>query len=472
MIVADSPDIYVQVVTYNHGPYVRQCLESLVSQTLRPGKIAIFDDCSTDNTVEIIRQFANRYDGLIELHLQPKNLGMHEHSLYIERHMRQGNFITIIEGDDWWDVRKLEEEYKALCRNPQAVVAYSNVGTARANGQYGCAWHEAKAGPMLSGRVLFPILMACLFSESGNPCRNYLIRRGPFDPQAQWYQVGDLKTLGDLHRLLGLACRYEFAATECLRPLVYYRRHGQGASRDHAAVVNANLEIYNKHDSTLATLPPPQEVAGRVYWECVLAHNRHHLPPESAAHYEPYRCLERSKAMFMQLPPRQRKEAWCAAIDNLRALTAHHIAELVAYGRVQDGFSLWQWHLQHDPCLADTRLVFSAQQYATLHREIMRPEVGSSLHAPQIRREIASLQAEITRHLAAGQPREAMDLWVEAFPDGVLRPLESAFALSPELYERLGAAMTIAFPSIVRHIQYRRPQVLSMIQSCQHRQSA
>ncbi len=469
--MTETPRIYVQVVTYNHADYVRQCLDSLLGQTLRPWKIAVFDDCSTDGTVGILREYAQRHDELFELHLQPNNLGMHEHAQYIERHMAQGDFITVIEGDDWWDVRKLEEEYKAFCRHPQAVVAYSNVMAISDPGQSGRCWHEPQAGPMPCGQLLFPILLGCMFSESGNPCRNYLVRRGSFDPTAEWYQVGDLKTLGDLHRLLGLAHRYEFAATTCLDPLVYYRRHGQGASRDRAAVVQASLALYKRHDSSLAGLPPAQEVASRVYWECILSHNRRHLSAEDVAYYDPFHCLERSKARFVQLPPSQRRDAWCAALDNVRALTAQYITGLISNGQVQNGFSLWQWHLQHDPCPGDVRLVFSAAQYAALHRAIMRPETGSRLQAPQIRRQLAALETSLAEHLASGQPQPAMDKWLAAF-DGQLGPLECAFSLSPKLYERLAAAMNVACPGILRHIRYRRPQVFEMMKQSRQRQSA
>lgn len=66
--------VSVGVLTYNHGKYVRQCLDSLVSQkTDFPFEIVIYDDASTDNTQEIIREYELKYPELIKPYYQKIN---------------------------------------------------------------------------------------------------------------------------------------------------------------------------------------------------------------------------------------------------------------------------------------------------------------------------------------------------------------------------------------------------------------
>ena len=57
-----TPLVSICSVTYNHAPYIRQCLDGLVMQkTNFPYEILIHDDCSTDGTTEIVKEYAQRY---------------------------------------------------------------------------------------------------------------------------------------------------------------------------------------------------------------------------------------------------------------------------------------------------------------------------------------------------------------------------------------------------------------------------
>lgn len=57
-----TPLVSICSVTYNHAPYIRQCLDGLVMQkTNFPYEILIHDDCSTDGTTEIAKEYAQRY---------------------------------------------------------------------------------------------------------------------------------------------------------------------------------------------------------------------------------------------------------------------------------------------------------------------------------------------------------------------------------------------------------------------------
>jgi len=66
----------VNVITYNHAPYVARCLNSLLAQKTEFGFIIrIFDDCSTDGSTEICRQYAEKYPDKIQFYPAEKNLG-------------------------------------------------------------------------------------------------------------------------------------------------------------------------------------------------------------------------------------------------------------------------------------------------------------------------------------------------------------------------------------------------------------
>ncbi|MDR1881226.1 MAG: glycosyltransferase [Prevotella sp.] len=94
--------INVILVTYNHAGYIRQALESILMQkTAHDVEIIVADDCSTDNTVDIIKEYTDKtsftFNFLSSLH----NAGYN-------KNYRQafaactGDYVAIMEGDDYW----------------------------------------------------------------------------------------------------------------------------------------------------------------------------------------------------------------------------------------------------------------------------------------------------------------------------------------------------------------------------------
>ena len=51
--------ISICMCTYNGEKFIREQLNSILAQTICPNEIIIFDDCSTDDTVKVIRDFIN-----------------------------------------------------------------------------------------------------------------------------------------------------------------------------------------------------------------------------------------------------------------------------------------------------------------------------------------------------------------------------------------------------------------------------
>ena len=105
--------VSVLCTTYNHEKYIRQCLDSMVSQkTDFPFEIIVRDDCSTDSTGSIIREYGEKYPGIVIPFILPFNhfsRGMTNDSFAEMFRMARGKYIAICEGDDFWtDPEKLQ----------------------------------------------------------------------------------------------------------------------------------------------------------------------------------------------------------------------------------------------------------------------------------------------------------------------------------------------------------------------------
>ena len=128
----NKPLVSICSITYNHAPYIRQCLDGfLMQQTTFPIEIIINDDCSTDGTTEIIHEYAEKYPDLIfpifheENQYQKGVRGMFQRFVFPKA---RGKYIALCEGDDYWtDPLKLQKQVDFLEANPEYSLCFHNV---------------------------------------------------------------------------------------------------------------------------------------------------------------------------------------------------------------------------------------------------------------------------------------------------------------------------------------------------------
>lgn len=104
--------LIVLMSTYNGEKYLKDQLNSIITQTLRPDKILIRDDGSTDSTLEILRYYSDSYD-FIEYY-QGKNLGPAKSFMELIRKADSADFYSLADQDDVWFKNKLEIGVKTL----------------------------------------------------------------------------------------------------------------------------------------------------------------------------------------------------------------------------------------------------------------------------------------------------------------------------------------------------------------------
>lgn len=136
-----SNDIMVSVscTAYNHGKYIRQCLEGLVNQiTTFKYEVLVHDDASTDNTVDIIREFEEKYPNIIKPIYQKENqYSKHIGILKTYQYSRvKGKYVAYCEGDDFWtDPYKLQKQFDIMEKNPNCSICVHRVKDVLENGE-------------------------------------------------------------------------------------------------------------------------------------------------------------------------------------------------------------------------------------------------------------------------------------------------------------------------------------------------
>ncbi len=130
-----SPKVSVCVVTYNQENYITECLQSIVDQeTDFEFEVIVSDDCSTDRTRDIIREFAAKYPCIIPV-LREQNIGAFQN--FIQTHnMAQGEYVCHMDGDDYWLAGKLQYQVNILDNQPQVVQCWTCANVVTDNGEF------------------------------------------------------------------------------------------------------------------------------------------------------------------------------------------------------------------------------------------------------------------------------------------------------------------------------------------------
>ena len=109
-----NPKVSVIMPCYNTAPYLRQALDSVVNQTLKDIEIICVNDGSTDNTLDIIKEYAAR-DSRIK-YIDKPNAG-YGHSMNCGVDLATGEYIGILEPDDYLALDMYETQYKVAKEN-------------------------------------------------------------------------------------------------------------------------------------------------------------------------------------------------------------------------------------------------------------------------------------------------------------------------------------------------------------------
>ena len=120
-----NPLVSVIVPNYNHARYLEQRLDSVFNQTYTNFEVIILDDCSTDNSLEVINRYKDN-PHLAQIVINETNSGSVFKQWEKGFGLAQGEYIWIAESDDYCEWNFVESLMKELMAHPKAVVTHSN----------------------------------------------------------------------------------------------------------------------------------------------------------------------------------------------------------------------------------------------------------------------------------------------------------------------------------------------------------
>jgi len=247
MNAAPAAPVSVVVTAHNSELFLGDTLQSVLDQTLAPAEVIVVDDGSTDRSPEIAEAKGARV-------IRQANAGVSAARNAGVRAATQP-WIAFLDDDDLWEPEKLEVQWHALTLDPSTGAVFSDHSTFDETGAREPEVLGSRAtyrgiareplGPdtyrldqrdlgraLCRGNLLKPSTLIAR--------REILVEIGLFDPEigAPGSLIGQTE---DRDLSLRLAPRTSVIVVE--RPLVRYRRHGGGASRDRIRVAMGAAEI-------------------------------------------------------------------------------------------------------------------------------------------------------------------------------------------------------------------------------------
>lgn len=243
------PSISVVIPAFNRATTIRRCLESIFTQTLSPFEVIVVDDCSNDETVQMVRDYADPRLRCIVLERNSgaqaaRNRGIRE---------AKGDWIAFLDSDDQWLSEKLEKQVKVLAEgnfDPWTVVHSNAIWLDTATGR-----QLSRELPLIEGDDVYPTLLGgklCPMFPGMIVSRRALEKINYLDENVPSYQEWDTSIR------LARYCRFIYMR----EPLFVYHLHaGETISKNKKIGILGYQYIIDKFEQEI------KDVCGGAVWE-------------------------------------------------------------------------------------------------------------------------------------------------------------------------------------------------------------
>ncbi|MGZ3756196.1 MAG: glycosyltransferase family 2 protein [Mucilaginibacter sp.] len=145
------PKVSVIIPNYNHAPYLEQRIDSVLRQTYQDFEVMILDDCSVDDSRDIIERYRN-HPKITAIVYNETNSGGPFPQWKKGIELSRGDYVWLAESDDWCEPTLLETLVKALDENDSCVLAYVQTHTVSGGNIIQSTSHHDKLEEYVDGR--------------------------------------------------------------------------------------------------------------------------------------------------------------------------------------------------------------------------------------------------------------------------------------------------------------------------------
>lgn len=214
-----APLISIKIASYNHARFIGQTIRSVLDQTYTNFELIIVDDCSSDNSVEIIQSFD---DPRITLLVSDANMGAAATSLRAKPLLR-GEYFCSLDSDDYFHPEKLERQLGLMLAEPEIDVLGTFIHEVDAQG---CVIADTAAVDWFNQGMDFNLPESWIWRN--HLCHSSVLMKRTIHDRLWMYESG-LPFTNDWNnwiRFLANGVRFGMLPEK----LTYYRMHGDNVT--------------------------------------------------------------------------------------------------------------------------------------------------------------------------------------------------------------------------------------------------
>jgi glycosyltransferase involved in cell wall biosynthesis len=212
------PLVSVIMNIYNGAPYLREAIDSVIAQTHSDWELIAWDDCSKDNSAEIVKSYQ---DPRIRYVLAEKQV-----TIGLARHLAlrevKGDWVAFLDQDDIWTAEKLEKQLARGVSSPDVGIVYGRTISFYPSGYRQDFDHRHEFEPLPEGALLELLFVDASFISMSSA----MFRRSALD------ELGgiapEINIIPDYYMYLGVSQRYTIRAVQ--EVVCHYRLHGNNMS--------------------------------------------------------------------------------------------------------------------------------------------------------------------------------------------------------------------------------------------------
>ncbi len=237
-----QPKVSILVPCYNVEKYLPQCLDSIVNQTLRDIEIICINDGSTDSTLDVIKSYAKKDNRIVIIDKENEGYGK---SMNRGLDAATGEYIGIVESDDWVEANAFEILYNTARQNDVDIAKAdfvffdSDTGMETKSLEFGLASE-------LFNKVICPVIDAPQIIWLGHPSIWTCLYRTKMIRDNNIYFA---QTPGASFQDMGFKTKVFMAAKNFIyinKVVLHYRKHANNSDKNN----NKIFAVCDVHDDT------------------------------------------------------------------------------------------------------------------------------------------------------------------------------------------------------------------------------
>ncbi len=187
------PKVSVIIPVYNMEQYLRQALDSVVNQTLKDIEIICIDDCSTDNSLSIIKEYASKDNRFVIIEQQTNQGQGIARNKALD--IANGEYIMCLDPDDWYEPDACETAYNQIVKNQNDFVIFNHQSYYQETNEYKIAKYtlEAFLDIIDCPNIVLKDVKHNFFKKSGISCNKIYKKSFLYDHKIRYgtYRMGE-----------------------------------------------------------------------------------------------------------------------------------------------------------------------------------------------------------------------------------------------------------------------------------------